>query len=203
MATAGEKGGPHIAPVHARLDGRRLRLVIYDNTLRRRDIAANPRVAFTTWRADGAAAIVYGVAREIEGSLRSARASAQRKAAPGGRARGQADAGLRDAPARAFAVVGRAPDPRARSLHYRPACGSDRAYEEDALALRRAGFCGRHSWRCPQNALCRSRTVAATSAGRTEKTAAQSCAPARRTVTASEFVVLDAAGKDARENRRE
>ena len=57
--------------------GRRLRLVIYDNTLRRRDIAANPRVAFTTWRADGAAAIVYGVAREVEGSLRSARASGQ------------------------------------------------------------------------------------------------------------------------------
>jgi hypothetical protein len=79
MATTGEKGGPHIAPVHARLDGRRLRLVIYDNTLRRRDIAANSRVAFTTWRADGAAAIVYGLAREIEGSLRSARASVSGK----------------------------------------------------------------------------------------------------------------------------
>jgi len=75
MATTGENGGPHIAPVHARLDGIRLHLVIYDNTLRRRDIAANPRVAFTTWRADGAAAIVYGVAREIAGSLRLARAA--------------------------------------------------------------------------------------------------------------------------------
>jgi hypothetical protein len=79
MATTGEKGGPHLAPVHAHLDGVRLRLVIYDNTLRRRDIAANPRVAFTTWRADGAAAIVYGVAREVEGSLRSARASVSGK----------------------------------------------------------------------------------------------------------------------------
>jgi hypothetical protein len=75
MATTGENGGPHIAPVHARLDGIRLHLVIYDNTLRRRDIAANPRVAFTTWRADGAAAIVYGAAREIAGSLRPARAA--------------------------------------------------------------------------------------------------------------------------------
>ena len=75
MATTGEHGGPHIAPVHARLDGVRLRLVVYDNTLRRRDIAADPRVAFSTWRADGAAAIVYGVAREVEGSLRSARAA--------------------------------------------------------------------------------------------------------------------------------
>ena len=75
MATTGENGAPHIAPVHARLDGSRLRLVIYDNTLRRRDIAANPRVAFTTWRADGAAAIVYGVAHEIAGSVRQARAA--------------------------------------------------------------------------------------------------------------------------------
>lgn len=75
MATVGESGGPHIAPVHARLDGVRLRLVIYDDTLRRRDIALNPRVAFTTWRADGAAAIVYGVAREVPGSLRGARAA--------------------------------------------------------------------------------------------------------------------------------
>ncbi len=73
MATTGETGRPHIAPVHARLDGAQLHLVIYDNTLRRRDIAANPRVAFTTWRADGAAAIVYGVAREVAGSLRPAR----------------------------------------------------------------------------------------------------------------------------------
>jgi len=75
MATVGENGSPHIAPVHARLDGIRLRLVIYDNTLRRRDIAANPKVAFTTWRADGAAAIVYGVAHEVAGSLRPARAA--------------------------------------------------------------------------------------------------------------------------------
>ncbi len=74
MATVGETGAPHLAPVHARLDGLVLRLVIYDNTLRRRDIAANPRVAFTTWRADGAAAIVYGIAHEVVGSLRAARA---------------------------------------------------------------------------------------------------------------------------------
>lgn len=75
MATTGENGSPHIAPVHARLDGTDLRLVIYDNTLRRRDIAANPHVAFTTWRADGATAIVYGLAREVPGSLRPASAS--------------------------------------------------------------------------------------------------------------------------------
>ena len=73
MATVGEGGRPHIAPVHAALSGTTLRLVIYDNTVKRADLARNPRVAFSTWRADGAAAIVYGRAREVEGSLRPAR----------------------------------------------------------------------------------------------------------------------------------
>jgi hypothetical protein len=73
MATTGAGGLPHIAPVHAALEGTTLRLVIYDNTVRRADIARNPHVAFTTWRADGAAAILYGIAREIPGSLRPAR----------------------------------------------------------------------------------------------------------------------------------
>ena len=74
MATVGSRAQPHVAPVHAELTGTRLRLVIYDNTVRRADLAANPRVAFTTWRDDGAAAIVYGRAREIPGTLREARA---------------------------------------------------------------------------------------------------------------------------------
>lgn len=73
MATVGAGSVPHIAPVHATLEGTSLRLVIYDNTVRRMDLAGNPRVAFTTWRADGAAAIVYGRAGEISGSLRPAR----------------------------------------------------------------------------------------------------------------------------------
>jgi predicted pyridoxine 5'-phosphate oxidase superfamily flavin-nucleotide-binding protein len=73
MATVGRSGQPHIAPVHAKLDGTNLRLVIYDNTMRRSDLAHNPRVAFTTWNSQGAAAIVYGRAREIAGSLRQSR----------------------------------------------------------------------------------------------------------------------------------
>lgn len=73
MATVGGKSQPHIAPVHASLHGVTLRLVIYDNTVRRADLAKNPRVAFTTWRADGAAAIIYGRAREVENSTRAAR----------------------------------------------------------------------------------------------------------------------------------
>jgi predicted pyridoxine 5'-phosphate oxidase superfamily flavin-nucleotide-binding protein len=73
MATVGKRGQPHIAPVHARLDGVRLRLVIYDNAVRRRDLAANPRVAFTTWSAGGAVAILYGLAREVPQSRRAAR----------------------------------------------------------------------------------------------------------------------------------
>jgi hypothetical protein len=73
MATAGARGAPHIAPVHAEFVAGRLRTTIYENALRRRDIAARPQVALTTWGANGAAAIVYGIARELPGSLRDTR----------------------------------------------------------------------------------------------------------------------------------
>ena len=73
MATVGPQGQPHVAPVHSEIDGTTLRLVVYEDTVRRRDLRTNPRVAFTTWK-DGAAAIVYGRAREVPGSLRDARA---------------------------------------------------------------------------------------------------------------------------------
>jgi hypothetical protein len=72
MATVGAAGQPHVAPVHAELDGPTLRLVIYADAVRRADLRTNPRVAFTTWK-DGAAAILYGRAREVPGSLRDAR----------------------------------------------------------------------------------------------------------------------------------
>jgi hypothetical protein len=92
MTTVGPGGQPHVAPVHAQLGGTgfhmgparavgdensnltTLRVVIYENAVRRADLANNPRVAFSTWRDDGAAAILYGRAREIPGSLREARA---------------------------------------------------------------------------------------------------------------------------------
>jgi hypothetical protein len=74
MATVGSGGQPHIAPVHVQITGTTLRLVVYENTIRRQDLATNPRVAFTTWR-DGAVAILYGRAREVPGSLRDARTS--------------------------------------------------------------------------------------------------------------------------------
>jgi hypothetical protein len=72
MATVGPAGQPHLAPVHAELTGTMLRLVVYENTVRRQDLRANPRVAFTTWR-DGAAVLLYGRAREVPGSGREAR----------------------------------------------------------------------------------------------------------------------------------
>ncbi len=75
MATAGRRG-PHIAPVHAELVDGRLRTTIYETALRRRDIRANPEVAFTTWGDGGAVAIVYGRARELPGSLRETRPGA-------------------------------------------------------------------------------------------------------------------------------
>lgn len=73
MTTVGPAGQPHTAPVHAELSGTRLRLVVYEDTVRRRDLATNPRVAFTTWGAGGAAVICYGRAYEVPGSLRETR----------------------------------------------------------------------------------------------------------------------------------
>ena len=73
MATVGDKGQPHLAPVHAQIVGTTLKLVVYDNTIRRADLARNPRVGFTTWDDHGAAVIVYGRAREMPGSIRDAR----------------------------------------------------------------------------------------------------------------------------------
>ena len=72
MTTVGATGQPHTAPVHSTLEGTTLTLVIYDNTVRRTDLRANPRVSFTTWK-DGAVAILYGRAREVAGSLRETR----------------------------------------------------------------------------------------------------------------------------------
>jgi hypothetical protein len=76
MATVGPSAAPHIAPVHAAFVAGRLRTTIYENALRRRDLRSNPRVALTTWGPDGAAAIVYGIAREVDGSLRETRPGA-------------------------------------------------------------------------------------------------------------------------------
>ena len=73
MTTVGVDGAPHTAPVHARLDGPTLTVVVYDNTVRRRDVRTNSRVAFTTWTPGGAAVILYGEAHEVPGSLRDAR----------------------------------------------------------------------------------------------------------------------------------
>ncbi len=80
MATVGARGAPHVAPVHATLEGTTLRLVVYEDTIRRRDVASNPRVAFTTWRADGAVVIAYGRAREVPDSVRDARPGRSGKA---------------------------------------------------------------------------------------------------------------------------
>jgi len=76
MATVGKTGAPHIAPVHAEFVNGRLRSTIYENAVRRRDLRDNPRVALTTWGAHGAAAIVYGRAREVASSLRETRPGA-------------------------------------------------------------------------------------------------------------------------------
>ena len=74
MATVGETGAPHLAPVHARLDGTRASARDLRQHVAQARYRSQSQVAFTTWRADGAAAIVYGIAHEVVGSLRAARA---------------------------------------------------------------------------------------------------------------------------------
>jgi len=81
MATVGSTGRPHVAPVHAEFVNGRLRSTVYANAVRRRDLQANPHVALTTWAPGGAAAIVYGRAREVPDTLRDTRPG------PTGRAR--------------------------------------------------------------------------------------------------------------------
>jgi hypothetical protein len=76
MATVGERGVPHIAPVHAEFVNGRLRSTIYENALRRRDLRDRPQVALTTWGSHGAVAIVYGRAHEVPRSLRETRPGA-------------------------------------------------------------------------------------------------------------------------------
>jgi hypothetical protein len=76
MATVGPSGVPHMAPVHAEFVAGRLRTTVYEDAVRRRDLQANPHVAFTTWGPHGAAAIVNGIAREVPDSLRETRPGA-------------------------------------------------------------------------------------------------------------------------------
>jgi predicted pyridoxine 5'-phosphate oxidase superfamily flavin-nucleotide-binding protein len=71
VATSGPSGWPHIAPVHVQLtDDDHLEMVIFEDSTRLADLRANPRIAITTWADDGRLAIVYGLAREVEGSRR-------------------------------------------------------------------------------------------------------------------------------------
>lgn len=100
MTTVGRNGQPHTAPVHSTLDGTTLTLVIYEDTVRRRDLQTNPRVSFTTWK-DGAVAILYGRAREVPGSLRDSR--------PGRSGKPRKVVTIEVALTRAYAM--RAPDP--------------------------------------------------------------------------------------------
>lgn len=79
MATSSPDGAPHVAPVHAAFIDGHLRSTIYENAARRRDLRHNPRVTFTTWTANGFAAILHGIAREIPDSLRETRAGASGK----------------------------------------------------------------------------------------------------------------------------
>ncbi len=71
MATAGESGSPHIAPVHLRLtDDDEFQMTMHTESVRMRDIERDPRVAFTGWADGRRMAIIYGRASRIPGTDR-------------------------------------------------------------------------------------------------------------------------------------
>jgi hypothetical protein len=103
MATTGPDGTPHVAPVHAEFVHGRLRSTIYDDALRLRDIERNPKVALTTWGANGAAAIVQGRARVLPDSRRETR--------PGATGRARHTVALEIDITRIYAMKGRPSEP--------------------------------------------------------------------------------------------
>jgi hypothetical protein len=71
VSTAGANGAPHIAPVHVLLtEDDRFEMSIFEDSVRLCDLRRDPRIAITTWAPDGRIAILYGSAKEIEGSRR-------------------------------------------------------------------------------------------------------------------------------------
>jgi len=86
MATVGDGGRPHVAPVHAALNGCMLRLVIYDNTVRRSDPAQPTRSVQHLARRRGDCDRLWSRSRGRRQSASSA-ARTERRATTGGRDR--------------------------------------------------------------------------------------------------------------------
>ncbi|MEO8539150.1 MAG: pyridoxamine 5'-phosphate oxidase family protein [bacterium] len=71
VATGGEHGAPHIAPVHVLLEeGDVFRMSIFEDSARLRDLRRDPRIAVTTWGDDGTIVILYGRCSEAPDSRR-------------------------------------------------------------------------------------------------------------------------------------
>ena len=60
LATVGESGWPHAAPVEVTLERDRFMVPAFADSVRRRDLAVNPRLVLTAWDDAWHAAIVYG-----------------------------------------------------------------------------------------------------------------------------------------------
>jgi hypothetical protein len=72
---------PHIALEHAELTRTTLRVVVYEDAVRRQDLARDSPVTFTTWK-EGAVATFYGRPREVLRRLRSTSRHARRSFPP-------------------------------------------------------------------------------------------------------------------------
>ncbi len=80
MATTGESGGPHIAPVHVQLtDDDEFEMTIQEESVRWQDVQRDPRVAFTGWAEGGKTVILYGTVTEVPNTRRNSTAAGRSK----------------------------------------------------------------------------------------------------------------------------
>jgi hypothetical protein len=107
VATPGENGAPHIAPVHVQLEeGDVFRMAIFEDSARLRDLHRDPRIAVTTWGEDGTIAILYGRCSEVAGS--------RRQISRGGQGDGRAVLTMEITPTRLHVMCPRPPEERTK-----------------------------------------------------------------------------------------
>lgn len=71
VSSVGSKGQPHSAVVHAEFDGADLKMWVFDQSIRARDLQSNPRVSLVKYSPEGVVMTVYGRASRIEGASRA------------------------------------------------------------------------------------------------------------------------------------
>jgi predicted pyridoxine 5'-phosphate oxidase superfamily flavin-nucleotide-binding protein len=74
VGSASKDGKPHLAAIHANFtDDGRLTMRMFEESVRQKDFAENPRVALSKVTPTGGVMTVYGKPREVEGTLMPSR----------------------------------------------------------------------------------------------------------------------------------